>query len=96
MRIRVGVPPGGLGRRLDQIMEWLDANCGGDGWATVPSGSSGIVNDALSIFFLDAAMAGAFVARWCKMPKPETVNGLYQVRDDEPLARAGTGQHKTP
>ena len=28
VRIRVGVPPDGLGSRLDRIKAWLDENCG--------------------------------------------------------------------
>jgi hypothetical protein len=32
VRIRIVVPPGGLGRQPDEIKAWLDANCGaGDG-----------------------------------------------------------------
>ena len=30
-----------------------------------PSGTRGVVNDALSIYFADATMASAFVARSC-------------------------------
>src|SRR6266446_7755953 len=30
-----------------------------------PSGIRGVVNDALAIYFLDATIASAFVARWC-------------------------------
>ena len=33
VRIRIGVPPRGLGRRLTQMTAWLDENCGSDGWA---------------------------------------------------------------
>jgi len=65
VRIRIGIPPGRLGNRLDQMSVWLDQNCGADGWAITPSGSRGVVNDALAIYFADAALAGAFVARWC-------------------------------
>jgi hypothetical protein len=32
---------------------WLDQNCGADGWAMTPSGMRGVINDALSIYFLD-------------------------------------------
>src|SRR5208282_2732168 len=32
VRIKIAVPPEGLGFRLDQIIAWLDANCGADGW----------------------------------------------------------------
>jgi hypothetical protein len=75
---------------------WLDANCGADGWAITPSGSRGIVNDAVTIYFADATLASAFVARWCVGGKAETVDGLFRVRDDEPTHRVGAGLHRTP
>jgi len=31
VRIRLGVPPGGLGQRYSGLTAWLDANCGADG-----------------------------------------------------------------
>src|SRR6202035_3612093 len=49
VRIRIGVPPDGLGSRLDQIKSWLDANCGADVWAMTPSRTRGVLNDAVSI-----------------------------------------------
>jgi hypothetical protein len=36
VRIRVGVPPDGLGSRLGQIKAWLDENAGAEGWAITP------------------------------------------------------------
>jgi hypothetical protein len=33
VRIRIAVPPNGLGQRHTQITAWLDENCGADGWA---------------------------------------------------------------
>jgi len=63
VRIRIGAPHEGLGARLDQMRAWLDANCGSDGWALTPSGTRGVLNDALSIYFLDPTLASAFVAR---------------------------------
>src|SRR5947209_915825 len=33
VRIRIAVPPGGLGSQLDQMIAWLDANCGSGFWA---------------------------------------------------------------
>jgi hypothetical protein len=33
---------------------WLHENCGADRWAMTPSGTRGVVNDALSIYFADA------------------------------------------
>jgi hypothetical protein len=53
VRIRIGIPPGGLGSRLGQMNAWLDANCGADGWAMTPSGTSGVVNDAVAVYFAD-------------------------------------------
>jgi hypothetical protein len=40
-------------------------NCGADSWAVRPSGTRGVLNDAISIYFADATLASAFVARWC-------------------------------
>jgi hypothetical protein len=49
IRIRIAVPPAGLGKRHTQITAWLDENCGADGWAMTPAGTHGVLNDALSI-----------------------------------------------
>jgi hypothetical protein len=49
VRIRVDVPREGLGQRHTQITAWLDENCGADGWAMTPSGTRGVVNDAVSL-----------------------------------------------
>ena len=96
VRVRIGIPPGGLGRRLDEMNVWLDANCGAHGWAITPSGSRGVVNDSLAIHFADAPLASAFVARWCVGGKVETVDGVFRVRDDAPTPRVGVGLHRTP
>ena len=42
---------------------WLDENCGADGWAMTPSALREMLNDAVSIYFVDATFASAFVAR---------------------------------
>jgi hypothetical protein len=65
VRIRIAVPPQGLGSQLDQMIAWLDANCGADSWSMTASGRTGIVNDALAIYFRNPALARAFVSRWC-------------------------------
>jgi hypothetical protein len=52
-----------------------------------PSGTRGVLNDALSIYFADATLASAFVARWCVGAKVETAGGVFQVREDEPEPR---------
>ena len=65
VRIRIAVPPDGPGSQLDQMIAWLDANCGPGFWAMALSGTSGVVNDAAIIYFLNAELARAFVNRWC-------------------------------
>jgi hypothetical protein len=65
VRIRIAVPPEGLGSQLDQMISWLDANCGPGFWAMAPSGTAGVLNDALAIYFTDLTVARAFVNRWC-------------------------------
>jgi hypothetical protein len=96
VRIRIGIPPGGLGQRHTQITAWLDENCGADGWAMTPSGTRGLLNDALSIYFADAPLAKAFVARWCVGARVEATGGVFQVRQDEPAPRVGAAPHRTP
>jgi hypothetical protein len=96
VRIRIGVPPDGLGYRLDEIKAWLDENCGASGWAMTPSGTRGVLNDALSIYFGDPTLASAFVARWCAGYSLETVGGVFQVREDDPTPRVGATLHRTP
>jgi hypothetical protein len=55
-----------------------------------------LLNDAVSIYFLDATLASAFVARWCAASKVETEGGLFRIRDDEPAPWIGGGLHRTP
>ena len=47
----------------------------------------GALNDAVSIYFADATLAIAFVARWCVGIAAETVGGVFRVR---------AGLHRTP
>src|SRR6516225_1925565 len=96
VRIKIAVPPEGLGSRHNQIIAWLDANCGADGWISTPSRTRGVVNDALAIYFADITLATAFVARWCVAQKVEIVDGVYRVRDDDPTPRVGAALHRTP
>jgi hypothetical protein len=53
-------------------------------------------NDAVSIYFADATVTSAFVARWCARSNVETAGGVFQVREDEPEPRVGAGLHRTP
>jgi hypothetical protein len=96
VRIRIRVPPEGLGSRLDQMKAWLDDNCGAEGWAMTPSGLRGAVNDAVAVYFRDAAHAGGFVARWCRGGAVETVEGAFQIRDDALSVRRSAPLHRTP
>jgi hypothetical protein len=52
---------------------WLDENCGADGWAMTPSGTRGVLNDALSIYFGDPTLASALVATGRVRAAPDTV-----------------------
>ena len=67
-------------------------------WATavVAVGAGPVLNDEVSIYFPDAALAGAFVARWCIGYKVETAGGALRVRKDEPEPRVEAGLHRTP
>jgi hypothetical protein len=96
VRIRMAVPPGGFGRRHAEMTAWLDENCSANGWAMTPSGMRGVLNDAVSIYFIDTTLASAFVARWCAGSRIETEGGVFRIRDDEPAARIGAGLHRTP
>ena len=61
--------------------------CGSDGCAMTPSGVRGVLNDAISLYFVDPPLANAFVGRWYAGPKAETAGGVFQVREDEPAPR---------
>jgi hypothetical protein len=52
-----------------------------------PSGMRGVLNDAVSIYFLDATLASAFVAQWCAGYKVETAEGAFRVRSNDPAVR---------
>ena len=90
VRIKVAVPALGLGQRLPKMHAWLDENCGTDGWTMTPSGGT------VAIYFADAPLASAFVARWCVGSRAETTGGVFQVREDEPAAWVGARQHSIP
>jgi len=96
VRVRIGVPPGGFGRCLTEMTAWLDENCGSDGWSMTPSGMRGVLNDALSIYFLAATLASAFVARWCAGSRVEAKGGVFRLRGDEPAGPIAAGLHRTP
>jgi hypothetical protein len=49
VRIRIGAPPDGVGQRHTQMTAWLDENCGANGWAMTPSGTRGVLSDAVIV-----------------------------------------------
>ena len=96
VRIKLAVPPCGFGRQLPQMNAWLDENCGSGGWLMTPSGMRGVLSEAAAIYFADATLASAFVARWCVGSRVETTGGVFQVREDEPAPRVGARPYSIP
>ena len=96
VRVRIAVPPEGLGRQLEIMHAWLDETCGGEGWATAAAGLAGVVSDAIALYFAEPAFAHAFVARFCCGYRVETIKGAFAVRRDELPAQRDALVHKTP
>ena len=100
VRVRIAVPPGGLGRQLETMHAWLEQVCGMTGWMSAPAGLIGVMNDAVAFYFDDAAFAHAFVNRFCCGYRPVEVNravdGAFSLRAETPAARQITVAHKTP
>jgi hypothetical protein len=94
-RIKLGTPSGGFGVQLTEMHAWLDENCGANGWAMTPAGLRGVINDAVAIYFLDAALAADFVSRWCVGSKVEISERAFRVRGNQPIPRAQARPHKT-
>jgi hypothetical protein len=80
VRTRIAVPACGFGQRLEAMYAWLDQNCGADGWVITPAGLRGIVNDAVAIYFRNAALSAGFVTRWCHQRLPEITDGIRRPR----------------
>jgi hypothetical protein len=95
LRVRIAVPPEGLGGQLGIIHAWLDHTCGAEGWATASAGLAGVVNDAIAFYFADAALADAFVVRFCCGYRVETTEGAFAFRSDAPQPQRDTPGHKT-
>jgi len=96
VRVRIAVPPEGLGRQLEIMHAWLDEICGAEGWASAPAGATGVVNDALALYFEDAAFARAFVARFCYGFRGERIAVAFALRNEPRSARRSELAHKTP
>lgn len=93
VRIIVRVPGHGLGTRYGAMSDWLDENCGVNGWAIGPAGTRSIRNDAIAVYLNGPTCAVAFVARWCVPGNPP---GLYDLRETEPVRRVPIRGHSIP
>lgn len=93
VRIAIKVSPGGIARRYSAMIEWLDENCGIDGWSITPSGTRGFLIDAIAVDVNTPTCAVGFVARWLVPGDPP---GFYEVREDEPARRVPLPAHKGP
>ena len=101
VRVRIAVPPEGLGRQIEIMHAWLDETCGAAGWSSAPAGLGGVLNDAVAFYFDDAAFAHALVNRFCCGYRPVEVNraveGAFCTRtDDAPAPRRAALARKTP
>jgi hypothetical protein len=61
-----------------------------------PAELRGVINDAVAVYFREAAFAGAFAARWCAPVRVGAADGVLHIRDDEPAKRVPAPWHKTP
>ncbi|MGH7095284.1 MAG: hypothetical protein ACREFB_17355 [Stellaceae bacterium] len=97
VRVRIAVPPDGFGRQLAAMHAWLDATCGSAGWASAPAGLTGVVNDAVTFYFDDAALADAFVTRFCcgyRIAAPAA--SAFPLGAETPALPTARLGHKTP
>jgi hypothetical protein len=88
VRITVRVPGHGIGTRYNAMSDWLDENCGVNGWAIGPAGTRGIRNDAIAVYLNGPTCA---VALWrggvCPVIRPPR---------EEPARREPSKPHKSP
>jgi hypothetical protein len=47
-----------------------------------PAGLRGVVNDAVAVYFHNAALASTFVAQWCRHRQSNVAVGPFVLRDD--------------
>lgn len=61
VRVRVAVPEGGFGKRMDDMVCHLDDVTGRGRWARHPAGRDAILVDATFFYFADVAAAAVFL-----------------------------------
>ena len=74
-------PHKSFGQRYSELTGWLDANCGADGWVVTPSGMRRVLNDAISIYFVDVALASAEASGTNRTRQVLRPNGYEVSRD---------------
>ena len=57
---------------------------------------SGGVNDAIAVYFADAALANVFLARWYTGQKAASADGLFRLRESGPTERVPRLDHTFP
>lgn len=62
VRLLMNIPTSGLGKRYDEMLRWLEARCGRDGYVWVPSGIHGL--NATFLYFWEVGVAKEFAERW--------------------------------
>jgi hypothetical protein len=61
-----------------------------------PSDIRGVLNDAVSIYFADVTLAGAFVTRWCagsRSRRPEVCSECAMMSQRHGSGRGCIGRH---
>lgn len=82
VRLAVKVPPGGLGHRYPAMSEWLDENCGVNGWAITSAGTRGVLNDAVAVYVSNPTCAAAGAAgASASAQKPALVSNVVPGSD---------------
>jgi hypothetical protein len=92
LRIAIRVPGDGIGSRYKPMTDWLDDNCGVNGWSITSAGTRGVLNDAMAVYVSNPTCAVAFVARWLVAGDPP---GFFELREDEPQRRVPLADHST-
>ena len=93
--IKLGVPVGGFGTRLNEMHSCLDENL--RRWLGDDPGRAArrCQRCRRDLFPRRDVSRAAFVSRWCAGSKVEISDGAFRVREDQPAPRVTAGLHKT-
>jgi len=95
-KLAIGEPQGARAACPDEGDAWIinrAKEAVSRGWSIAPSGTRGIVVDAVAIYMNGPTCAVGFVARWCVPGDPP---GFYDFRPDEPERRVPAPPHLAP